>query len=96
MDANERLEQMLLILSKQMVSVEMELIHLKAAVVVLKGSVAAELHRDDPQAFLAQLRLLERKLLEAEDKGLQVKKEALDRFDALLHTKPEQFENPDA
>jgi hypothetical protein len=60
MDDYERLERMILILSRQMVSVEMELIHLKAGLVVLKASLADELKKDDPGAFLAQLRLLER------------------------------------
>lgn len=89
MDTYQRLEEMILILSREMVNVEMELIHLKASIVVLKASVAEELKKDDPEAFLAQLRLLERKLLEVEDKGLAKRKEARDRFDALLHMKPE-------
>jgi uncharacterized membrane protein YccC len=92
---DDSLEKSILLLSKQMLSVEQELVRLNAGLVTLKSLLAMELHRENPKAFLEQLHRLEERLLAEKDTNAQARKEAGDVFDVLLREHP-KLDDPDA
>ena len=91
---DDTFENAILILSKQMVNAERELMALRAAVTVLKSYVATQMNPADPKEFLTFLRRIEQKLLDADPNTLK-REEASEVIDVLknYHPKPD---DPDA
>lgn len=90
----DRLEKAIVILCKQMLNVEQELVAQRAAVTVLRCCLAKELNPDDPLKFLEELREAAQRLVDT-DPNTQRRQEASEIFDLLKDHDP-KLHDPDA
>ena len=89
------LSKAVIMLAQRVIDLERNYLQLHAGLTVLKSQLAMELHRENPKAFLEQLRALETRLLAEKDSGAQARQEAADALDVLLQHDPD-IDSPDA